>query len=133
MIIAVDFDGTCVTHEYPGIGRDIGAAPVLRALVAQGHHLILWTMRSGKTLADAVEWFNSNEIPLFGVNHNENQSSWTDSPKVYAQLYIDDAAFGAPLIQGLERRVASRTAELAEFLRERPYINWKIVREALLK
>ncbi len=26
MIIAIDFDGTCVTHMYPKIGRDIGAS-----------------------------------------------------------------------------------------------------------
>ena len=24
MYICVDFDGTCVTHEYPFIGKDIG-------------------------------------------------------------------------------------------------------------
>lgn len=33
MVIAVDFDGTCVTHEFPKIGKDIGAIPVLRKLV----------------------------------------------------------------------------------------------------
>lgn len=25
MIIAVDFDGTCVTHEFPRVGKEIGA------------------------------------------------------------------------------------------------------------
>lgn len=44
MIIAVDFDGTCVTHEFPKVGRDIGAVPVLRKLVENGHKLILFTM-----------------------------------------------------------------------------------------
>lgn len=44
MYIAVDFDGTCVTHAYPQIGKEIGAAPVLRYL-AQKHMLILFTMR----------------------------------------------------------------------------------------
>jgi hypothetical protein len=29
IVIAVDFDGTCVTHEYPKVGRDIGAESVL--------------------------------------------------------------------------------------------------------
>ena len=48
MIIAIDFDGTCVTHEYPKIGKDIGAVDTLRALVAKGHKLILWTMRDKK-------------------------------------------------------------------------------------
>lgn len=30
MIIAVDFDGTCVTHEFPYVGKEIGAAEVLK-------------------------------------------------------------------------------------------------------
>lgn len=97
MIIAIDFDGTCVTHEYPRVGRDIGAAPVLRKLVKAGHKLILFTMRSGKELEDAVWWFRSHDIPLYGVNINPDQESWTQSPKAYAQLYIDDAALGCPL------------------------------------
>lgn len=46
MIIAVDFDGTCVTHEFPEVGKDIGAVPVLRELVEKGHKIILYTMRS---------------------------------------------------------------------------------------
>jgi hypothetical protein len=33
MIIAVDFDGTCVTHDFPHVGKDIGAVPVLKELV----------------------------------------------------------------------------------------------------
>lgn len=64
MIIAVDFDGTAVTHEYPRVGRFIGAEPVLKALVDKGHKLILYTMRSGRELDDAVEWFSKNKIEL---------------------------------------------------------------------
>ena len=113
MVIAVDFDGTCVTHDFPKIGKDIGAAPVLKELVAKGHKLILFTMRSdiqevfseeesihkvgGNYLTEAVQWFKDNEIPLFGINNNPNQSTWTTSPKAYADLYIDDAALGVPL------------------------------------
>ena len=46
MIIVVDFDGTCVTHEFPEVGRDIGAVSVLKELVEKGHKIILYTMRS---------------------------------------------------------------------------------------
>lgn len=46
MLIAVDFDGTCVTHEFPKVGKDIGAERVLKLLVENGHQLILHTMRS---------------------------------------------------------------------------------------
>lgn len=93
MFIAVDFDGTCVTHEYPFIGKKIGAAPVLREL-AKKHDIILYTMRDGEKLQDAVAWFKQNGIPLYAVNENPSQKVWTDSPKVFAHLYIDDAALG---------------------------------------
>ena len=39
-IIAVDFDGTVVTHAYPHIGNDIGAVPVLRELIGNGCRVI---------------------------------------------------------------------------------------------
>lgn len=97
MYIAVDFDGTCVTHEYPNVGRDIGAVPVLKKLIDAGNKLILNTMRSGDELEDAIQWFADNDIQLFGINENPTQKSWTASPKVYAHIYIDDAALGCPL------------------------------------
>ena len=55
-------------------------------------------MRSGKTLEEAVQWFKDNEIQLYGINENPSQKSWTNSPKVYANIYIDDAAIGVPLV-----------------------------------
>lgn len=102
MIIAIDFDGTVVTHEFPEVGESAGAENVLKALVDNGHKLILNTMRSHKdiegrdTLADAEKWFKDNGIELYGVNENPTQVLWTDSPKVYANLYIDDSALGCP-------------------------------------
>lgn len=98
MIIAVDFDGTCVTHAYPEIGEYIGAQIVLRLLVKAGHKLILHTMRDKEELDEAVKWFEDNGIELYGINKNPTQDSWTDSPKAYANLYIDDAALGCPLL-----------------------------------
>lgn len=97
MIIAIDFDGTCVTHEYPNIGRDIGASSVIKRMVDKGHRIILFTMRSGDKLQDACDWFRNNNIPLFGINANPEQHTWTSSPKPYAHLYIDDAALGVYL------------------------------------
>lgn len=114
LYIGVDFDGTCVTHEYPRVGKDIGAVPVLKKLTDSGHLLILNTMRSGKELDDAVQWFIDNDIPLYGVNENPSQKSWTLSPKVYAHLYIDDAALGCPL-------------KMDNAVSDRPFVNWEIV------
>ena len=107
IILAIDFDGTCVTHEYPKVGKDIGSVPVLKKLVENGHKLMLWTMRGNKTtsegvntLQDAVDWFKNNDIPLWGINENPDQkaSGWTNSNKQYAQMYIDDTALGCPLV-----------------------------------
>ena len=116
MIIAIDFDGTCVTHDYPAIGRSVGAEDVLHDITAYGHQLVLFTMRSEEQLKQAIEWFHERHIPLYGINENPNQKSWTTSPKVYAQIYIDDAALGCPLIYGEHSR---------------PYVDWTIVRELL--
>jgi hypothetical protein len=120
MQIAVDFDGTCVTHDYPRVGKDIGAVPVLKRLVEEGHQLILWTMRSGKELKDAIEWFKNNGIELYGIQENPNQKSWTNSPKAYAQLYIDDAALGSPCKMDLS-------------LSNREFIDWKEVEIMIFK
>lgn len=120
MEICIDFDGTCVTHEYPNIGRSIGAMPVLRDLQDSGHQLILFTMRSGKELAEAVIYLEQNGIVLYGINSNPTQREWTASPKAYGQLYIDDAALGAPLVNPSNPR-------------ERPYIDWSMVRSMLVR
>ena len=117
MVIGIDFDGTCVTHEYPEIGESIGAEKVLRDLVKNGHQLVLCTMRGHKVykgrdlLQEAVDWFEKNGIELFGVNRTPLQDTWTDSPKPYAQMYIDDAALGCPIIE----------SDISAY----PYVDWK--------
>ncbi len=117
-VIAIDFDGTCVTHEYPYLGTDIGAVPVLKELVASGNRLVLYTMRSGKLQKEAVEWFERHNIPLYGININPEQKQWTKSTKAYANLYIDDANLGCPL----------KTSEITA----RPFVDWAAVRELLV-
>jgi len=98
MIIAVDFDGTIVDHDYPRIGAPNPLAiECMASWQKQGCRLILWTMRSGPTLDDAVGYLRENGILLWGVNQNPGQADWSQSPKAYAQLYVDDAALGAPL------------------------------------
>jgi hypothetical protein len=135
MDICIDFDGTCVAHEYPNIGKDIGAVPVLKELVENGHRLILFTMRSDRkkkkkvdgqevmveenVLTEAVQWFADNNIPLYGVQKNPTQRFWTSSPKAYGHLYIDDAALGCPLV-------------LDDPDSERPYADWVRIRKMLV-
>ena len=94
-----------------------GAVEVLRRIVERDDRLILWTMRSGKRLADAVAWFEGHDLPLHGINENPEQS-WTDSPKAYAHVYIDDSALGVPLrddVPGFERSCVD-WAEVARLL-----------------
>lgn len=102
MIFAVDFDGTVVTHKFPDIGESVGAERVLKSLIKNGHKIVLNTMRSHMPFKDrdllqeAVDWFKERDIELYGVNETPGQKKWTDTPKVFADMYIDDAALGCP-------------------------------------
>ena len=125
MIIAIDFDGTIVEHEFPRVGRPVdGAFEWMRAFQAAGAQLILWTMRSdgpaGSVLLDAVQHCRDHGIEFLGVNCNPGQSSWSSSPKAYAHVYIDDAAFGCPL--------RPRSHEYG-----RPFVDWSVVGPAVLE
>ena len=123
-IIALDFDGTVVTHAYPEVGEDIGAVAVLKELVAQEDKLILWTMRSSTLLEDAVAWFKKHDIPLWGINENPSQKEWTESPKLHADLLIDDSALGCPtcFLDG-ERRPAADWRRIRELLVRMGYLD----------
>ena len=120
-IICCDFDGSVVTHEYPEVGKDIGAVPVLKALVENGHKLICFTMRGPGTReeAEAKAWFKQNGIPLYGFNENPSQVSWSQSRKGYGHVYIDDAALGCPLCYPKDGKT-------------RPFVNWFKVGQWLL-
>jgi hypothetical protein len=109
-IIAVDFDGTIVAHAYPNIGREVpNAIRVLKKLQEQGTQLILWTMRSGDKLDEAVRYCEEKGITFWGINQNPAQSEWTDSPKAYAPIYIDDASLGCPTLwdEGTQRNMVN--------------------------
>lgn len=129
--VILDFDGTCVTHDFPRVGKDIGSVQVLKDLVHVGHRLILFTMRSHRPfigangleqdgLQEAIDWFRDNDIPLYGIQTNPTQNEWTDSPKAYGQLLIDDIAMGCPLTWDLS-------------LSTRPFVDWVKMRDLLKK
>lgn len=133
-IIAIDFDGTCLTHEYdkndPSVkGVDIGAVPVIERLIQEGHKILLLTMRSGEHLETAVQWFNDHDIPLWGVNYNKNQSRWTDSRKVFAHTYIDDAGLGNYYLT--MQPIVIEEAGGITHVPKKPYVNWPLVEESL--
>ncbi len=116
MIIAVDFDGTIVEHEYPEIGEEVPLAiDTLKELHSNGHQLILWTVRIGEPLQHAYDYCGSKGLNFIGINENPTQKFWNGSPKAYARVYIDDAALGCPLVHPKEKN-------------RRPYVDWKEVR-----
>ena len=112
--------------DFPKIGEDIGAVPVLKKLVDNGHKIILATVRSntdsgyhvGPHLDNAVQWFKDNNIPLMGVNENPGQKKWSHSPIVYANLNIDVDNLGAPV--KTDRSIS-----------DKPFINWQNVEARL--
>jgi hypothetical protein len=122
MIVAVDFDGTIVTHKYPDIGQPVPfAIETMKDLIARGDRLVLWTMRDGEELDQAVKYCSKNGVEFWGINSNPEQHTWTESSKAYAQIYIDDAALGCPLKSGvLNGRRESR-----------PWVDWLSVRSHL--
>jgi len=97
MIIAVDFDGTCVKDGYPNIGDPMpGAVQTLKALLRRDHKLILWTCREGQQLQDAVDWCQKHDITLVGINQTPLDLDFraNGGTKIFANVYIDDRNFG---------------------------------------
>ena len=93
--IAVDFDGTIVTHEYPKIGTELPfATETLKMLIRDHHKLILWSVREGKLLDEAVEWCRERGVEFWAVNKDYPEESLENnnhfSRKLKADLFIDD-------------------------------------------
>ena len=99
MVIAVDFDGTIVEHRYPEIGREIPfAIDTLKMLIADRHKVILWTVREGKLLDEAVEWCRERGVEFYAVNKDypEEKKEYNNhfSRKIKAEVWIDDRNLG---------------------------------------
>lgn len=96
--IAVDFDGTIVDHEYPAIGKEkLFAFQTLKELEKRGALLILWTFRTGRELAEAVDYCRRNGVEFYAVNRNYPEEIFdevTVSRKINADIYIDDKNIG---------------------------------------
>lgn len=99
MTIAVDFDGTIVEHRYPEIGEERPfATETLKMLIRDHHRLILWTVREGRLLDEAVEWCRARGVEFYAVNKDypeetiENNQHF--SRKLKAEMFIDDCGVG---------------------------------------
>lgn len=99
MTIAVDFDGTIVTHEYPKIGKELPfATATLKELIKDQHQLILWTVREGALLDEAVNWCKERGVEFYAINRDypeeEKDKNNVFSRKLKVDLWIDDRNIG---------------------------------------
>ena len=99
MTIAVDFDGTIVEHKYPKIGEEIPfAVETLKMLQQDQHQLILWTVREGELLEEAVEWCRERGLVFWAVNRDYPEETVENNPhfsrKLKADMFIDDRNLG---------------------------------------
>jgi hydroxymethylpyrimidine pyrophosphatase-like HAD family hydrolase len=96
-VIAVDFDGTIVEHKYPAIGKEmLFAFATLKELQKKGHKLILWTIRTGNLLDEAVDYCKKNGVVFYAINKNypEEELDQKTSRKLNADVFIDDRSLG---------------------------------------
>ena len=113
MTIAVDFDGTIVTHKYPEIGEELPfAVQTLRMLIAEHHKLILWSVREGELLDEAVDWCRERGIEFYAINRDYPEETFTNndhfSRKLKVDLFIDDRNLGGLPDWGTIYRMVSR-------------------------
>ena len=99
MTIAVDFDGTIVEHAYPEIGRERPfAIDTLKALIADRHQLILWSVREGKLLDDAVNWCKERGVEFYAIYKDfpeeDVERNVHFSRKLKVDMWIDDRNVG---------------------------------------
>lgn len=96
MIIAVDFDGTIVEHDYPKIGKPVPfAIETLKLLQKEkDFQLILWSVREGALLQEAVDYCESKGLKFYAANKNFPEEEEPSPRKINADLFIDDKNLG---------------------------------------
>ena len=97
-IIAVDFDGTIVEHAFPQIGKPIPfAIETLLKLQKEGYRLVLWTVRTGRLLNEAVQYCRERGLEFYAINceYPEEKITPDTGRKIAADIYIDDRNLGA--------------------------------------
>lgn len=124
MTIAVDFDGTIVEHKYPQIGRELPfATETLRRLIEDRHQLILWTVREGELLQEAIDWCHERGVDFYAVNNDypeeTRESNNHFSRKLKVDYFIDDRNIGGLPDWGTIYRIIKEHKRYSEIIRER--------------
>ena len=113
MTLAVDFDGTIVEHRYPQIGPEIPfAIDTLKMLIRDHHKIILWTVREGEMLDEAVNWCRERGVEFYAVNCDYPEETTNNnqhfSRKIKVDYFIDDRNLGGLPDWGTIYRMVSR-------------------------
>lgn len=104
-IYAVDFDGTIVENDFPGIGKlNKGVRDYVVDRHNNGHIIILWTTRQNEKLDEALEFCEKEGIPLDYVNRNVPWLEFDTSDKIFADVYVDDRSYN-PFENDLDDRL----------------------------
>ncbi|WP_315511457.1 BT0820 family HAD-type phosphatase [Hoylesella nanceiensis] len=128
MIIAVDFDGTIVEHKYPEIGQEVPfAIDTLKMLIKDQHRLILWSVREGALLDEAVEWCRARGVEFYAVNKDypeeEKEKNNHFSRKLKADFFIDDRNVGGLPEWGQIYQMISKNKTYRQLIREQLSVN----------
>lgn len=128
MIIAVDFDGTIVEHKYPEIGQEVPfAIDTLKMLIKDQHRLILWSVREGALLDEAVEWCRARGVEFYAVNKDypeeEKEKNNHFSRKLKADFFIDDRNVGGLPEWGQIYQMISQNKTYRQLIREQLSMN----------
>ena len=92
-IIAIDFDGTITEPSpYPITGKIRPKAIEVIKKLQKKYVCCLWTCRTFEDLAEAVQLLEAYGVTFRYINTSPRTSF---SKKLYADIYIDDKAFGA--------------------------------------
>jgi hypothetical protein len=107
MIIAVDFDGTIVDNRYPKIGkkRPYAIETILRLQQEDQHQFVLWTVREGAHLDEAVTFCKNEGLEFYAINQDTPNQTCTGPRKLNADLFIDDRNLGGMPDWGLIYRM----------------------------
>ena len=122
MTIAVDFDGTIVEHCYPEIGNEVPfAIDTLKMLTKEGHRLILWSVREGDLLNEAVEWCRERGLEFYAVNRDYPEEKINDtnySRKLKVGMFIDDRNVGGLPDWGIIYKMVTQKKSYRDILLE---------------
>lgn len=123
MIIAVDFDGTIVEHKYPAIGKELPfAIETLKKLRDDRHKLILWTVREGRLLEEALAFCHERGLDFYAVNRDypEEEKGQNNhfSRKLKVDLFIDDRNLGGLPDWGTIYEMVSKKLSYEDLMRK---------------